>query len=28
MMVAWAFWYARGYAGVAETLAALRELGS
>jgi hypothetical protein len=28
MMVAWLAWYARGYAGVAETLAALRELGS
>jgi hypothetical protein len=28
MMVAWWIWYARGYAGVAETLAALRELGS
>jgi hypothetical protein len=26
MMVAWWVWYARGYAGVAETLAALREL--
>jgi len=28
MMVAWLAWYARGYAGVAETLVALRELGS
>jgi len=28
MMVAWLVWYARGYAGVAETLGALRELGS
>jgi hypothetical protein len=28
MMVAWWAWYARGYAGVAETLAALRGLGS
>jgi len=28
MMVAWWAWYARGYVGVAETIAALRELGS
>jgi hypothetical protein len=27
-MVAWWAWYARGYLGVAETLASLRELGS